>query len=399
MCFLSTWYFALMIVPAGLGRSAPTLQQGLFPEWYGSRAVLHRCDPYSITTSSQIQTAIYGRPLEASDQNLNQHRFAYPVFFAFLFLPIAVLPFSSAQFVSLVACALLTVIATLFWMLASGVRLHPATCIALVFASYPVMLALQLRQPTLMIAALLAATVYCALSGRLGLAGALAAFSTCKPQLAISILLPLAIWGVARWRKRRAFLTSMAATLAVLLSCSELVVRGWFSRWLSTVGAYVHYAGSRPLLADLLRGHLFIGAAVLLIAATVWVNIRLQSSDFLLAISFSISAFQLLFPFQIYNEVLLLPAALWIAINGARIRARGQLYVLLFASTWICLAMGWVSAFGLSLSNILAPGSGVKLWQLPLIAAWLYPFALFSALAAYAVAESRIADKSRSRPA
>jgi hypothetical protein len=250
-----------------------------------------------------------------------------------------------------------------------------------VFASYPVVLGLQLRQPTLMVAATLAAAYYCVRSERLGLAGILAALSTCKPQLAIAVLLPLSIWSIAQWGARKRFLLAAAGGLGGLLLASELVSRGWITHWMWTLKAYAHYAGSAPPLADLLPGRLVVPGAIILLAAVVGVGCKYRDQDLLYAVSFSIAAFQLLFPFQIYNEVLLLPAALWLANHAGEIKFRGQLHALLYYCTWIVLGVGWAATIGLSLANLLAPGAGLTLWQLPLLTAWLYPPAVFATLA------------------
>src|SRR5580658_558382 len=93
LCLLSSWYFAVAIAPAGLGRGAPSVPQGLFPEWFGCREILHHHDPYRPEATRQIELAVYGRTQTAAAAPLNQHRFAYPVFFVFLFLPITLLPF------------------------------------------------------------------------------------------------------------------------------------------------------------------------------------------------------------------------------------------------------------------------------------------------------------------
>ncbi len=61
LCLLSSWYFAVAIAPAGLGLSAPSVQQGLFPEWFGCREILHHRDPYRAEATRQIELAIYGR--------------------------------------------------------------------------------------------------------------------------------------------------------------------------------------------------------------------------------------------------------------------------------------------------------------------------------------------------
>jgi len=167
-----------------------------------------------------------------------------------------------------------------------------------VFASYPVVLGLQLRQPTLMVAATLAAAYYCVRSERLGLAGILAALSTCKPQLAIAVLLPLSIWSIAQWGARKRFLLAAAGGLGGLLLASELVSRGWITHWMWTLKAYAHYAGSAPPLADLLPGRLVVPGAIILLAAVVGVGCKYRDQDLLYAVSFSIAAFQLLFLFR-----------------------------------------------------------------------------------------------------
>jgi hypothetical protein len=385
LCLLSSWYFAAVVASAGLGTSAPTVRQGLFPEWYGSRQILlHSSDPYSLATATQIQVAIYGKAVGAESLARNQHRFAYPVFFAFLFFPLAMLPFSAAQFVALVGGAAATAVSLRFWWRQDSSVLGGLICSIFLFAGYPVVLALQLRQPTLIIAALLAAVYYGVRSNRLVLAGILAALSSCKPQLAIAVLLPLSIWSIAQWRARMRFLLAATGGLGALLLASELVSPGWFMRWISTLQAYAQYAGSKPLLADLLRGHFLLPVAMAVVGAVVWASCRYRERDLWFTVSFSIASFQLLFPFQIYNEVLLAPAALWLAANQSEINSRGQLHTLLYSCTWIVLATGWTAAIGLSAANLIAPGAGLTLWQLPLLTAWLYPISVWLALAAYA---------------
>ena len=388
LCLLSSWYFAVAIAPAGLGANAPSVQQGLFPEWFGCREILHHRDPYRPEATRQIELAVFGRTQTESAAPLNQHRFAYPVFFVFLFFPIALLPFGLAEFVALLGCIGLTAASIPSWLKGRQFsNLDKLTFAIFALASYPVVLGLQLRQPTLIVASLLAASFCCVRSGRLVLAGILGALCCSKPQLAIAILLPLSIWSVSAWQVRKAFLLSLGATLCALLIAAEFAVRGWFSNWLTTIQAYSHYAGSKPLLTDLLRGHFVPPAAALLVTTVVCVSFRFHDFDLLFAISFSVAVFQLLFPFQIYNTVLLLPAALWLTANANNVKVRGQLHNLLYSCTQIVLSAGWASAAGLSLSNALAPGSGLMFWQLPLATAYLYPFAVVTCLSVCAVSK------------
>lgn len=386
-CLASSYYFAFVIAPSVLGARAPSARQGLYPEWVGCREIiLSRRNPYRPELTQAIQAAVYGT--EAAPQQVNQQRFAYPAYFVFLFLPLALLPFPMAHTVALLGAIALTILSLRLWTL----HWNPpdlALVIALLstFSAYPVVLGLQLCQPTLLIAGLLAVAVHWARSGRLLWAGILAGLCLSKPHVAIGVLLPLSIWALAEWRERGRFLIAFGCSSAALVVASEALLPGWARPWLATVRAYSHYAGSKPLLMDLLHGYFLVPAITLLLCAVIAVSCRWRESDFLFAVSFSIAVFQLLFPFLIYNEIILLPAALWVMKNVVRINAAGQLYALLSGCTWIVLGAGFASSICLSVSDIVVRGSALKLWELPLIAAWVYPWSMFIVLSAWGVSQ------------
>jgi hypothetical protein len=384
LCLLSGCYFALVIAPVALGEKAPTVQQGLFPEWLGVREILEGHSPYRQEITDHIQVAIYGST--PPGQRINQQRFAYPAYFAFLFLPLAIVPFSVARVLAFAGCLASTIVSVCLWCRWRGWQSTTTVMVGLfVFASYPAILGLQLCQPSLLIAGMLAVVVFWAPSGRQVPAGILAALCSAKPQLAVAILLPLSIWTVTRWRARKRFAIAYGCSLSALLLAAELLVPGWFPQWLMTVRAYSEYAGSKPLLSDLLHGHFFWETAVLLMIAAVWVSYKVCEADLLFAISFSIAVFQLLFPFLLYNEILLLPAALWLMRTPAEVKTGGQLFELLWVCSWALLTVGAAASLGLAVSNLIVPGSGLKLWQLPFVTAWLYPWSVLLALACYAV--------------
>lgn len=312
-----------MIVPAALGARTPTVQQGLSPEWLGAREVLHGRSPYRQEITDRIQITVYGTKLPAG--LTNQQRFAYPVYFALLFLPLAIVPFSTAQPCCFVACLGFTILSVRLWTPRRDFQRFTLLIFTVcTLSSYPAILGLQLCQPTLVIAGLLSIVVYWTRTGRLIWAGLLAGLCTAKPQLAITILLPLSIWSVARWRDRKRFLISLSGCVCALLLAGEIVVPGWFGPWLTTIRAYSQYAGSEPLLAELLHGHAVWPATLLLVAACILVSYKFCESDLLFAISFSIAVFQLIFPFLLYNEILLVPAGLWLVRSQAAARAAGQ---------------------------------------------------------------------------
>lgn len=387
LTLLGGWYFATVIAPPGLGEAAPAAERGLLPEWVGCREILLRHNPYRPEVQREIEARASSgaRSFAAKDE----HRYAYPVFFVFLFLPLAVLPFSIAQWLALVTGAVLTGVSVRCWLRDSepGKR-RLALVIMLLFASYPTILDLQLRQPTMLIAALLAASFASARSGRLVLAGIFAALSAAKPQLAAPVLLPMLVWGLAEWRSRKAFLFSMCATVAALLIAAEALVPGWFYGWIGTVAAYRHYAGAKPPLMEILPPETYFVAVATLAGVIVWVSMRFHRSDMLLAISFSIAAFQLLEPVQLYNQLALLVPTLWIAQKGEIIRSCGQVAWLCRGLVWTVLGMGWGSQIALTIADLVAPGSAQTLWQLPLVAAWLYPWPVFLTLVVPAFAFS-----------
>ncbi len=390
-CLISSYYFAFRIAPSALGPAAPTVRLGLYPEWIGCREILlARQSPYRPEFIRSIQIAVYGSA--AASRQVNQQRFAYPAYFVFLFFPLALMPFPLAHCVALVGAIALTMLALHLWALCWNLSDFAWVLAALAtFSVYPVILGLQLCQPTLLIAGLLAVVVYCARSGRLLWAGILAGFCMSKPHVAIGILLPLSVWALAEWSHRRRFLIAFGCSSAGLLAASELLLPGWVFPWLATVHAYSHYAGSKPLLIELLHGHFVVPATAILLCAVILVSYRWRESDFLFAMSFSIAVFQLMFPFLIYNEIILLPAVLWLLQNAPRSNATAGLCALLSGCSWMILAAGLASSLGLCLSDMVVRGSALKLWELPLIAAWIYPWSVLLALSAWAISPYSIA--------
>jgi Glycosyltransferase family 87 len=376
----ATWYFAAVIAPFRLvAADSLSVPQDLYPAWYASRqAILHHADPYSAEINRQIQIAVLGHVVADSDTT-NQQRFAYPFYATLLFAPLALLPFSVAQVVASLASVLLTGLSVFWWWPRCRSRKGETIALIFLFASYPVVLGLQLRQPTMLIAPVLAAAVYCVRSQRLVLAGCLAAVATCKPQLAIAVIAPLLVWALAEWRSRKAFLLSLTGCFAPLLAASELLMPGWLAGWLQTLHAYARYAGARPRLFLLLPASAGWAACVALIVAAGWVSWRWRDRDLLFAVGFSIAVFQLLFPFQIYNEVLLLPAVLWLMLPSER-EQPSQLFTLLQACLWIVLGTGWISALALTIADLLHAGSAARFTAFAKLAVWLLPYVVLLSL-------------------
>src|ERR1041385_5265081 len=87
LSLLAGWYFATVIAPRGLGEAAPAVERGLLPEWVGCRDIRLRHDPYRPEVQREIEASASSGA--GSFAARDEHRYAYPVFFVFLFLPLA----------------------------------------------------------------------------------------------------------------------------------------------------------------------------------------------------------------------------------------------------------------------------------------------------------------------
>ncbi len=386
VCLACSFHYAFVIVPPAAALSGPGIVPDLYPLWYASRvALLNHRDPYSPEVTRQIQNVMY----QGRMANQNQQRFAYPLFAVLLFAPFALLPFSVAQSCFFVLSALATMWSVRLWLDKSVSPAATAICVVLVFSSFPVLLGLELRQPTMLVTAALAGVVSCVRSGRLVSAGVLGALATIKPQLAIGVLLPLVFWSVSDWKNRKAFLASLGCTVGGLLAISQWINPGWLPHWLATVRAYSHYAGAAPLICMLPGRRLPALAAALLTTATLAASWRWRKADSRLAIGFSASVFQVLMPFQLYNEVMLMPVVLWAFLQSSR--RTGTLPSLLRISLWGLLGAGWLTTSAICMAHLIYPPSIARIWSLPIVIAWIFPIAALAYSMTCAGAPSDIA--------
>jgi hypothetical protein len=82
---------------------------------------------------------------------------------------------------------------------------------------------------------------------------------------------------------------------------------------------------------------------------------------------------------------MLLPAVLWFVAKASERQGRSQVFVLLQACVWIILGAGWIATLGLSIGNLLHPGSAARFLDFPMAFVALFPFVMIAALATYAV--------------
>src|SRR5258707_1380027 len=69
-------------------------------------------------------------------------------------------------------------------------------------------------------------------------AGVLLAWATMKPQFVVLLLLWLAVWTMADWRRRYRWAVSFLATMTILMAASEWYLPHWIPRFWHAVREY-----------------------------------------------------------------------------------------------------------------------------------------------------------------
>jgi hypothetical protein len=122
--------------------------------------------------------------------------------------------------------------------------------------------------------------------------------------------------------------------------------------------------------------------AALLIAAALAAGWKWRNADPLLAIGFSVCVFQVLMPFQLYNEVMLIPAVLWALVKSST--QTGQPQRLLRFALWALLSAGWLSTSAICMAHLINAPSIARIWSLPIVITWIFPIALLAYVASCA---------------
>jgi hypothetical protein len=298
----------------------------LYHRWVGTRELLlHGLNPYGPEVSHQIQMAFYGHivapdNLAPGHKIVDEQRFAYPVYVVFLMAPTVYADFSQVQRWAPFVLALLTSLHVLLCLSILRWRLPWEAVAALVLftlSSPQIVQGLRHEQLALAVGLLLTAGAWCVTRNHLVAAGALLAFSTIKPQMALLPLCWFLVWASGDLLKRWRLLAGFAATMAALIGAGELLLPGWLGYFIDGLAAYQRYAPpSSPLqvaLGDML-GEILGGLIVLGLFAFAWRNRKAagDSRQFTSTLAAFLMGAILAFPlFTPFNQVLLiLPAML-----------------------------------------------------------------------------------------
>ncbi len=378
----------------------------LYPRWLGSRELLlHGRDPYSADVTREIQSGYYGRPLDAFRPNdpQDQGAFAYPVYVAFVLAPTVKMSFPLVQEFFRWVLAGLTVWSVLLWLRVVRWRTSWITAAIVVFltlATFPAVQGIRLQQLSLLVAALIAGSVYLLTKNRQVPAGILLALATIKPQLALPLAAWLLLWSVSRFSARWKFAASFVMTSVALVLGGEVLLPGWIREFYFAIIAYRNYTHAGSILEQLAGRP--VGAALMVVVglAVAWAAWRARSSAaegdadseaeshndrFCWTTSLVLAGTVVIVPSTApYNQLLLLPGCLLIAQTWTDSEQISAAFRALRAIATACVCWPWISAATLALASLVTPAAQ-RFWQVPLWTSLLLPIPLAACLGLYAV--------------
>jgi hypothetical protein len=324
-----TWYYLFgVFLPYQRSHQPQGISQAnrfdLYPRWLGTRELLlHGRNPYSPEVTREIQFGYYGKAVEPGVFSADEQRFAYPLYVVFFLAPTIGFSFSALNAAFGILVLSLTIASVHLWIRTLNLKFSRITkflCTLVVLASWPVAEGLYVRQLSLVVAFLLACAGAEIAGDRLRVAGLCLACSMIKPQLAALPAAWLLLWALTGWKQRQSLVWSFVTVSGVLLIGAEFALPHWIRYWSSSLPAYIAYTGSKPSLERLFGRFPGLSLNLLLlvvIAGICWKTRKMpaQSESFGFAFGLILSTTLVILPtwsLASYNEVLLIPAGLWL---------------------------------------------------------------------------------------
>jgi Glycosyltransferase family 87 len=356
----------------------------LYPRWVGTRELLlHGHNPYGPEVSHTIQMAFYGHIItqvyrDREHKIIDEQRFAYPVYVVFLMAPFMYLNFSEVLRWAPVVLGLLAAICVPLCLDILRWRL-PWTAVAAItlftISSPQIVEGMHHQQLAVFVGLALVAGAWCACRGNLASAGALLAWSTIKPQMALFPLCFFLVWVIGDWSKRRRLLAGFLVALGILMGAGELVLPGWIGYFIDGAAAYRKYFPTTSLLRMALGdtfGEILGSIIVLGLLGFAWRR-RKEAADsprfvtvYAAFLSGTILAFPLLTSF---NQVLLiLPTML--VLRDWKTLARFSRIIFMVCVSWLWIISTLLLLFPPQLDSL-------SEWPLlPLLPVSFFPFLL-----------------------
>jgi len=214
-----------------------------YARWANGCALLWTGEnPYSDAVTRRAQIGMYGRPARPGE---DLAAYSYPLYALFFFWPLCFIrtyPLAQAVWMTLMLHALLAGVV----LMARVARWRPPAWlwgVTLVWAvlNYPHARALILGQMATLVFLALAAALWALGQERDGLAGALLAVTTIKPQMSF-LLLPWLLWWAA-WQRRWRIWKGFGLAMGLLVTLSFLLVPTWLMDFVEGVRNYDVVAG------------------------------------------------------------------------------------------------------------------------------------------------------------
>jgi hypothetical protein len=399
--FCVGYYFFGMLLPAShVGTVTRNLAGGyeygndFYQVWITSRELLaHRTDPYTPDMQRRIETGLYGRPLDRTaprDAIVPYRGYSYPLMANLLTAPLGLLSFHIVQILLSLLLPLCVAATVIFWCSAFGLSLSPYSMAGLsvvTLGTCPVLQGIYALQPTLIVAALIAASMALLRQGRLASAGILLSLGSIKPHLIGPLVLWLTLWAISDWTRRKTFLISFGLCIAVQLLATQLWLPEWWLGWWHSLAAYRQLNSAPPaqLVLGTVAGRVVgvISLALALLAAVRWRRATADSSSFLLVSAFVLATTVVVASstIAVYDQILLLPGILWLwserhTVLRADRPVRIITLVLLTAFFW-----PWVTASFLTIASPVFPWArSFQAVLFPIATAALFPVILLALL-------------------
>ena len=263
------------------------------------------------------------------------------------------------------------------------------TWIILAVGCFPATQGFKLQQLTLLVAFLLAASMYALSRRQLVLTGILLAIASIKPQRQPGLLCVwLFLWVIGNWRERQRLFWSFAASLAVLVIAGELFLPGWIHEFRRASVAYYHYTGGGTSVLDVaLTPTGGIVVAVVLVAAVVLFVWRVRqaapgTTGFCWSLAVVLTSTVIVIPmFAPYNQLLLLPVLMLIVRAIGPLWRSRTLSRFLVGVTALGVLWPWLTAASLVFARLFWSGPQVeRAWALPLYTSFMIPMAVLALL-------------------
>ena len=205
-----------------------------------------------------------------------------------------------------------------------------------------VIVSLQMRQPTILFFGLILASLALLRSDRLLLAGLMAALACGKPQIALPVLLPMLIWTLEEWRERKRFVAALTISQLTLLAASDVLSPGWISEWLASVHGYSRYVDPSIVVSLFgVRSGSVVSSVLVSADGRSLVTPRSRSG---IPGGPSVGIFSMLIQSEIYNALILIVPAVWVADNIDRIQNSGTANQLILAIVRVSFIEFWLAA-------------------------------------------------------